>query len=279
MAPADRAALSRARPSPDGRLKELNRWESSSVGGQAERSELLALADTRGLRDLGDAHSRVAAIADIFTSRADLRGVFPLIYRIGLDAVATAIVEGRVRAPDWVQTFEIAFASRYLDNLHRHLAEDKTTPPWTAVYRRVDDGTATITTTLAAALNAHLISDLPEALHRSDVRAHHILDYSALSRVIWRTAPDAIAAVKGCYGSDLSPWYRAQSRIWPVTGGSARVPSSQEQLFHSITGIAFARGCAMANPLARPLIRAQIASGSWTASGLVDQLIRLGQLS
>ena len=132
---------------------------------------------------------------------------------------------------------------------------------------------------MATALNAHLISDLPEALHASDVRAHHIVDYFTLSRVIWRTAPDAIAAVKGCYGSDLSPLYHAQFQIWPVTVLGGGVPSSQEQLFHSITVVAFARGRAMANPLGRPLIRAQIASGSRMASGIADQLINLGQLS
>jgi hypothetical protein len=49
---------------------------------------------------------------------------------------------------------------------------------------------------LAAALNAHLISDLPEALHASDVRAYHVVDYLTMSRLIWRTAPDTIAAIK-----------------------------------------------------------------------------------
>jgi hypothetical protein len=243
------------------------------------QAQLLALTDTRGLSDLGDARSRVAAIARMFAERADLRGVFPMIYGIGLDAVATAVDEGRLRDPGWVQTFEIAFASRYLDNLHRHLVRQKTTQPWAAVYSPIDNDTATITGTLAAALNAHLISDLPEALHASEVRAHHVVDYFTLSRLIWRTAPDAIATVKRCYGSDLSLLYHDQFHIWPITVLSGRVPSSQEQFFHSITGVAFAHGCAMANPVARPLIRAYIASRSRTASTLAVQLINLAQLS
>src|SRR5262249_38984764 len=141
---------------------------------EVKQAQLLALTDIRGLRDLCDARYRVAAIAGTFAQPADPRGVFPLIYRIGLDAFAAALDEGRLRDPEWVQTFEIAFASRYLDNLHRHLAKHKTTPQWAAVYSRIDDDTATITGTLAAALNAHLVSDLPEALHASDVRAHHV---------------------------------------------------------------------------------------------------------
>jgi hypothetical protein len=72
--------------------------------------------------------------------------------------------------------------------------------------------------------------------------------------------------------------YHNEFHIWPVTLLSGRVPSSAEQPFHSITGIAFARGRAMANPLARPLIRAQIASTSRMVSVATDQLINLGQL-
>jgi len=270
MAHAHRSALWRGDSS--GRL------ESFGVGGRTQRSELLALSDTRDLSDLGDANTRVATIAEIFVDQADLRGVFPLIYRIGLDAVAEALDEGCLRDPDWVKRFEIAFASRYLDNLHRHLGEDKTTPPWTAVYGRVDDGTATIATVLAAALNAHLISDLPEALHTSDVRAYHIVDFFTLSRVIWQTAPDTIVAIKDCYGTDLSPLYNGPFQIRAVSSLRGRVPSSREQLFHNITAMAFARGRAMANPLARPLIRTQIASRSRMLSVAADQLVSLSQL-
>jgi hypothetical protein len=255
MIPADRSSLTRERPG------------------------LLALTDIRALSDLRDARRRVAAVADTFTDFADLRGVFPLIYRIGLDAVAAALDEGCLKDAQWVQTFEIAFVSRYLDNLHRHLVVQKTTPAWAAVYRGIDDRTATVTRTLATALTAHLICDLPEALHASGVRACHVVDFSTLSRLIWRTAPDAIVAVKVCYGTDLSPLYNAPFPIWPFSALGGRVPSSREQLFHSITALAFARGRAMANPLARPLIRAQIASGSRMLSVVADQLVNLGQLS
>jgi hypothetical protein len=243
-----------------------------------KQSDLVALTDIRGLSDLHEAHRRVAEVADIFTGLADLRGVFPLVYRFGLDAVTAALDEGRLIDVQWAQTFEIAFVSRYLDNLHRHLTMQQTTPAWTAVYRGIDDHTVTVARTLATALNAHLISDLPEALHASDVRAYHVVDYFTMSRLIWRTAPDTIAAIKDCYRSDLSPLYHNEFHIWPVTLLSGRVPSSAEQLFHSITGIAFARGRAMANPLARPLIRAQIASTSRMVSVAADQLINLGQL-
>jgi hypothetical protein len=247
--------------------------------GRAHAAKLLTLTDTRGLRDLGDARRRVAAIAFMLAERSDPRGAFPLIYRIELEAVVAALDEGRLTDPEWVQAFETALARRYLDNLHRHLTEKKTTPPWAAADHHADNEKATITGPLAAAINAHLISDLPEALHASGVRAHHFADFFTLSRLIWGTAPDAIAAVKGWYGSDLSPLYRARLPIWPITVLNGRVPSGQERLFHSVTGIAFARGCAMANPLARPLIRAQIASGSRLASVLADQLIKLGELS
>jgi len=244
-----------------------------------EQSDLLALTDIRGLSDLQDAHRRVAQVADIFTGLADLRGVFPLVYRFGLDAVTAALDEGRLSDVQWAQTFEIAFVSRYLDNLHRHLTMQQTTPAWTAVYRGIDDHTVTVARTLATALNAHLISDLPEALRTSDVRAYHVVDFFTLSRVIWRTAPDTIVAVKDSYGTDLSSLYDAPFQIWPVSALGGRVPSSREQLFHSITAMAFARGRAMANPLVRPLIRTQIASHSRMLSVAADQLVNLSQLS
>jgi hypothetical protein len=244
-----------------------------------KQSDLLALTDIRGLSDLHEAHRRVAEVADIFTGLADLRGVFPLVYRFGLDAVTAALDEGRLIDVQWAQTFEIAFVSRYLDNLHRHLTMQQTTPAWTAVYRGIDDHTVTVARTLATALNAHLISDLPDALRTSDVRAYHVVDFFTLSRVIWRTAPDTIVAVKDSYGTDLSSLYDAPFQIWPVSALGGRVPSSREQLFHSITAMAFARGRAMANPLVRPLIRTQIAAHSRMLSVAADQLVNLSQLS
>jgi hypothetical protein len=242
--------------------------------GRVEHAQLLALSDVRALRDLCDTRTRVAAIADILVERSDPRGVFPLIYRIGLNAVAAAVDAGRLRDPDWVQAFDVAFAGRYLENLHRHLRQERTTPPWAAAYRRVDADAVSTAGTVAAALNAHLISDLPEALHASGVHARHVLDYRTLSRQVWQTAPTAIATIEACYGADLSPLYHAQPLTWPVTALIRRVPTTQEQLFHSITGIAFAQGLALANPLARPLIRAQMAAGSQMLTVAVDQLTR-----
>ncbi|KUH85596.1 MULTISPECIES: DUF5995 family protein [unclassified Mycobacterium] len=239
-----------------------------------EHASLLTLSDIRTLGGLRDAASRVAAIADILAERRDPRGVFPLIYRIGLEAVAAAVEDGRFRDPDWVQTFDVAFAGRYLDNLHRHLCQARTTPPWAAANRHVDTDPAAIAGAVAAALNAHLISDLPEALHASSVRARHVFDYQTLSRLIWQTAPAAIAEIERRYGTDLSPLYYAPPLTWLDTALPGGVPDSQERLFHSITGLAFAQGLALANPLARPLIRAQIAAGSQTLIVAVDQLTR-----
>jgi hypothetical protein len=249
----------------------------SEPGGgldRVEHAQLLALSDIQDLRELCDARMRVAAIADTLAERTDPRGVFPLIYRIGLDAVAAAVDEGRLKDPDWVQTFDVAFAGRYLDNLHRHLRRERTTPPWAVVYSRVGADTASIAGTTAAALNAHLISDLPEALHASGVRAHHVFDYQTLSGLIWQTVPIAITAIEACYGADLSPLHHAQPLTWPVTALTGRIPATQEQLFHSITRIAFAQGLALCNPLARPLVRAQIACGSRMLTVAVDQLTR-----
>src|SRR5574340_1795506 len=131
---------------------------SSSGGlGQVTHSQLLNLSDTRGLRDLVEARDRVAAIAAIFGERVDLRGAFPLIYSIGLDAVVAAWTGGRFTDPGWVQVFDVAFVKRYLDNLHRHLRGQKTTPPWAEVYRRLESDRPTVGPIVGAAVNAHLL--------------------------------------------------------------------------------------------------------------------------
>jgi Family of unknown function (DUF5995) len=233
--------------------------------GHAERIQLLDLSDSRGLADLAEASARVAMIAEIFAEHTDPRGVFPLIYRIGLDEVVAAMHGGRFSNPDWVQTFDVAFAKRYLDNLHRHLREQQTTPPWQEVYRRADVQTASTTAILAASLNAHLITDLPEALHASGVRHKHAVDFQTLSGLIWATAPNAITAIDDAYRADLSSLYHAAPLIWPVSvlGGRAAA-TTQRQLFNTISAVAFSQALAMANPLTRPLIRAQIAATSGT---------------
>lgn len=238
--------------------------------GHSERVQLLDLSDTRGLADLAEASARVAVIAEIFAEHTDPRGVFPLIYRIGLDEVVAALQGGRFSNPDWVQTFDVAFAKRYLDNLHRHLREQQTTPPWHEAYRRADVQTASVTTILAAALNAHLITDLPEALHVSGVRYKHAVDYQTLSGLIWATAPNAITAIDDTYRADLSSLYHATPLIWPVSAlGGRTAATTQRQLFNTISAVAFSQAMAMANPLIRPLIRAQIAATSGTLAVLV----------
>ena len=163
---------------------------------RARHAQLLALSDTREVRDLGEARARIAAIAETFAEQADPRGV-----------------------------------GCYLDNLHRHLREEKPTPPWEAVYRHCDTDPVSITAIVAAALNAHLISDLPEALHASAVRPHHFLDYQTLSRRILATASTALAAIEGVYGIDLSPMYHAKPLTWPMNTLIGRTAATQEQLF------------------------------------------------
>ena len=151
-----------------------------------------------------------------------------MIYRIGLDEVVAALQGGRFSNPDWVQTFDVAFAKRYLDNLHRHLREQQATPPWYQAYRRADVQTASVTTILAAALNAHLITDLPEALHVSGVRYKHAVDYHTLSGLIWATAPNAITAImtptKQTYHRCITP-HRLSGRSAPSAGARRPPPN------------------------------------------------------
>jgi hypothetical protein len=234
----------------------------------AEHGELLALSDARPMRDLSDARDRVARVAEILAGRADARGIFPLIYRIGLDAVVAARDGGRFRDPAWVERFDAAFVRRYLDGLHRHLRGEAPAAAWRTMYVRIDAGTASIVGTVADALTAHLINDLPEALHESRVRPYHVVDYQRLSSLIWRTGPAALSAIRDTYGVDLAPLLDAGALTWPVDALTGRPGATQEQLFFAVTRAGFAHGMALVNPLARPLVRAQIA-GQWRALAAV----------
>jgi hypothetical protein len=90
--------------------------------------------------------------------------------------------------------------------------------------------------------------------------------------VIWATAPAAITAVETVYGTDLSPLYLSAPLNWPLNSLTGSTASTQEQLFNAVSGLAFSQGVAMANPLARPLIRAQIAAAWRTVTAAIDHL-------
>jgi len=233
-----------------------------------EHRELLVRSDPSDLSDLVDARDRLARIAELLAGRGDLRGVFPLIYHFGLSAVVAARDGGRFRDPTWVERFDVAFARRYLTDLHRYLRGDQPSPPWRAMYLRIDAGTAGVAGAAANALNAHLVNDLPQALHESRVRPHHVLDYQRLSSLIWDAAPAAVAAIRDAYGVDLAPMLGTGAATWPAEALAGARAATQERRFLAVTRAAFAHGIALVNPLARPVVRWHI-SAQWCALAAV----------
>jgi hypothetical protein len=215
-----------------------------------QHAELLELSDCRGLRDLTDARDRVRAVADVFVAHADPGGCFPLIYGIGLGRVVEELERDSFRDPLWVRAFDLAFARRYLDGLSRHLRGEPSSPAWRATYQRAGAG---LTSALAAALTAHLIADLPHSVAEANTRAWHAWDFDALSRLIWGTAANSIAAVERHYPARLPVAASAGRLTWPFD-------ATAEQLFLATTRTAFAHGLALGNPVTRTWTRAQIAA-------------------
>lgn len=220
----------------------------SVAGQETRRAELIELSDCRGLRELGDARDRVRAVAEVFVAEADPAGGFPLIYGIGLGRVVEELERGSFHDPAWVRAFDLAFARYYLDGLSRFLRDERPRRAWRSAYQRSEAG---LTSALAAALTAHLIVDLPRSVADAGTRPWHARDFDALSRLIWGTAPSAIAAVEAHYPARLPPAATAGPLIWPFDEGA-------EQLFLATTRTAFAHGLALANPVTRTWARAQI---------------------
>jgi len=242
-----------------------------------ELEYLIALSNPAQLRDLRDARDRVSAIADLFIRYRDSRGLFPLVYRTGLDALVHSLVQGAYRHPDWVEAFDVAFARRYLDNLHAHLTGAQVSRPWRHFYALSADGSLSVGRVLAAALNAHIVVDLPQALHAAGSQARHLGDYRTISGQIFATADVVIADIREVYGADLMPLYRLYVPNGP-TDSAAGLPTVQDTLFQTAANAAFLNTRTLAAPLTRPLLRRQVRILWRAGEVMADRLAATGVL-
>jgi Family of unknown function (DUF5995) len=242
-----------------------------------ELETLITLSDPAQLGDLRDARDKVSAIADLFTRRRDPRGLFPLIYRTGLDALVHSLEQGTYRHPDWVETFDHDFARRYLKDLYAHLTGGHVSAPWRHFYELTANDSLSVGRLVAAALNAHIVVDLPEALHAARSQERHLGDYRTISGEIFATADVVIADIRQVYGADLAPLYRLYV-LRGLADPSAGQPSVQSTLFHTAANAAFINARTLAAPLIRPLLRRQIRILWRTGEAMADRFAAAGVL-
>jgi hypothetical protein len=242
-----------------------------------ERETLITLSDPTQLGDLRDARDKVSAISDLFTAHRDPRGLFPLIYRTGLDVLVHSLEQSTYRHPDWVETFDRDFARRYLKDLHAHLTGGQVGTQWRIFYELTADDSLGVGRLVAAALNAHIVVDLPEALHAARTQERHLGDYRTISGEIFATADVVIADIRQVYGADLAPLYRLYVLRGPADP-SAGQPIVQSTLFHSAASAAFINARSLGVPLIRPLLRRQIRILWRTGEAMADRFAATGVL-
>jgi hypothetical protein len=267
-------SLSATRPAPSRRQSGEPRRHDFS---RAELETLITLSDPAQLGDLRDARDKVSAIADLFTTHRDPRGLFPLIYRTGLDALVHSLQHGTYRHPDWVEKFDRDFARRYLKDLHAHLTGGPVSTPWRHFYELTANDSLTAGRLAAAALNAHIVVDLPEALHAARSRERHLGDYRTISGEIFATADDVIADIRQVYQVDLAPLYRLYV-LRGLADPAVGPPPVQSTLFHTAASAAFINARSLANPLIRPLMRRQIQILWRTGEVMADRFAAVGVL-
>jgi Family of unknown function (DUF5995) len=266
-------SLSATRPAPPRRQSGGHRHDFSVP----ELETLITLSDPAQLGDLRDARDKVSAIADIFTAHGDPRGLFPLIYSTGLDALVHSLEQGTFQHPDWVERFDGDFARRYLKDLHAHMTGGQVGIPWRHFYELTADDSLSVGRLVAAALNAHIVVDLPEALHAARSKERHLGDYRAISGEIFATADVVIGDIRQVYGADLAPLYRLYVLRGPADA-SAGQPIVQSTLFHSAASAAFINARSLAAPLIRPLLRRQLRILWRTGEAMADRFAAAGVL-
>jgi hypothetical protein len=266
--------LSATRPAPP-RRKSCEHRRDDFSGPELET--LITLSDPAQLGDLRDARDKVSAVADLFTLHRDPRGLFPLIYRTGLDALVHSLDHGTYGHPDWVEAFDRDFARRYFKDLHAHLTRGRVSTPWRHFYDLTADDSLSVGRLVAAALNAHIVVDLPEALHAAHTQERHLGDYRAISGEIFATAAVVIDDIRQVYAADLAPLYRLYVLRGPADP-SAGQPMVQSTLFHTAANAAFINARTLAAPLIRPLLRRQIRILWRTGEAMADRFAAAGVL-
>jgi hypothetical protein len=165
---------------------------------------VIELSDPNTLRDEYDVRQRIETIAGIFKEENDPRGIFAIVYRLITNNAVASVEEGLYEHPEWTRRLIVAFARRYLVNIHGHFTGGEVSTQWKKYYKIAQDCNVGYGRTLGVAIATHLMVDLPYALDDVESEEIHEEDFVLFGEVSLRIFPDLIADMQSVYETDVS---------------------------------------------------------------------------
>ncbi len=169
---------------------------------------VIELSSTANLGDEYDVRERIESISEIFRASKDPRGIFSIVYRLITNNAVESVEEGLYENPQWTRDLIVAFARRYLVNLHGHLTKGEVSPQWSKYYKLAQNCDVGYGRTLGVAIATHLMVDLPYAIDDVDGLDEHEDDYMLFGEVSLRIFPQLISDMQTVYQEDVSDLLR-----------------------------------------------------------------------
>ena len=168
----------------------------------AAADALLSLTQVTGAETLYSTYDRIDAIASIFESCEDTRGLFPTTYRHITARIIEAIEDGEIKDGDWGRGIVVDFAGRFLRNLRAELTGKTPSYVWDHYYALAGSDDVSRTRTVVVAMTAHLTLDLPYALVAVGTTEEHEDDYFVLGELMIEIVPDFVDDLRLYYDTD-----------------------------------------------------------------------------
>ncbi|MDB5227608.1 MAG: hypothetical protein JWN78_1801 [Bacteroidota bacterium] len=155
-----------------------------------EMSELLQLSDTSNMTSELMVEDKLSRITHIFQIHNDNRGLFPLVYEQTTHQALLSLKNEPEKYTDIkkAKAITIAFAKRFLFNLHDHLTGKETEYHWKNYYTLCFSHQSQLRI-LCAGLNAHLTVDLARSVYDVNGRVDFKNDYIKFGEALVKASP------------------------------------------------------------------------------------------
>lgn len=178
--------------------------EDLSGLSKTDYDRLLFLSDTSNTVSDSAVLNILGEITEIFASNDDLRGLFPAVYhQTTIQAYNSIQNEPEVYA-DLVKVRKIvvAFAKRYLYNLHNHQKGKEVEYHWKEYYRLTNTRQPRVRIA-ASGVNAHLTVDLPRSIYDVNGTQAFKDDYIRFGGALILATPFIVSSLQDNFDTDM----------------------------------------------------------------------------